>query len=319
MLHPDQDGDLLAVGSLSVGRLLQAWGHISDTGEQVERVYTEPALYLADGTELFLHRSHAVAKVAAVTMLHAVHYMTTMLLFAQLAVLLNPVVLLPLVLCRGHVYSRLVRYADGMAEDAKRARAKFMFATYYDVLVSIGVHIYLWLVLVFLLLFVRVEFNADLALGMDDIAWANWTALTVGKGVAYLAMSELCLYGFLLHPYMGYFVGVHRSGGEGFKDKGHPSRQGLLPGRDAAHGQCQPTMSTYSTLAALSTMNLTYATVGTSCLAPPSCPQPHVILPGDLARYLVTLHGSVWPCAPPCYLTRYRLTLCTLVTLHATL
>ena len=43
-------------------------------------------------------------------------------------------------------------------------------------------------------------------LGSYSLAWAEWTYASVAKGVVYLVVSELCLYGFMLHPYMGYLA-----------------------------------------------------------------------------------------------------------------
>jgi sphingolipid delta-4 desaturase len=52
-----------------------------------------------------------------------------------------------------------------------------------------------------------------------------------------------------MHPYMGYFLGVHRSGGKGFETKESPVLK---------TNECQPTMSTYSCWDAFISMNLTH-------------------------------------------------------------
>eukprot|EP00040_Diaphanoeca_grandis_P027947 m.160237 g.160237 ORF g.160237 m.160237 type:complete len:585 (+) comp31177_c0_seq1:228-1982(+) len=79
------------------------------------------------------------------------------------------------------------------------------------------------------------------------------TISSVAKGFIYLTMSELFLHGWLIHPYFGYFLGVHRSFGGDFKHKGVAP-----PPVPADSTSCQPTMSTYSLLTALSCMNLNY-------------------------------------------------------------
>ena len=53
-------------------------------------------------------------------------------------------------------------------------------------------------------------------------------------GLFYLLLSDLFLHGFLLHPFAGFFLGVHRS------ELGGGSVEERLA--------CQPTMSTYSSL-----------------------------------------------------------------------
>jgi fatty acid desaturase len=85
-----------------------------------------------------------------------------------------------------------------------------------------------------------------LGLGLHTWLWATALLLLCfaggGWGAAlYLLLSELFLHGFCFHPYAGFFLGVHRSE--------------LSKGREA---ECQPTMSTYSTLASWATLNLTH-------------------------------------------------------------
>lgn len=85
--------------------------------------------------------------------------------------------------------------------------------------VSFAVHSYLWMGVLLLI------------------------ALHAGShAVLYVVLSELFLHGFLLHPWAGYFLGVHWSDATG----------------SSAAGACQPTMSTYNALAALLSLNLTY-------------------------------------------------------------
>ena len=60
-----------------------------------------------------------------------------------------------------------------------------------------------------------------------------------------------------MHPYMGYFLGVHRSGGGGFKSKKLENLKPVDSGASEMDG-CQPTMSTYGIFSAAASMNLTH-------------------------------------------------------------
>lgn len=79
------------------------------------------------------------------------------------------------------------------------------------------------------------------------------------KGLLYLLLSELFLHGFCFHPYLGYFLGVHRSRGEGFggSDGVEPGGKAAAPRADGVD-ECQPTMSTYGPLTSIACMNLNY-------------------------------------------------------------
>jgi len=104
---------------------------------------------------------------------------------------------------------------------------------------ALGVGLQAWLVLVVNLWLVLGPFSgADGAGG-----WSVWSAF---KGTMYLLLSELFLHGFAFHPYFGYFLGVHRSQGEGF----------ATPASRVA--PCQPTMSVYNRWTALVSLNLNY-------------------------------------------------------------
>ena len=65
------------------------------------------------------------------------------------------------------------------------------------------------------------------------------TSVEVIKLLIYLALAELFLFDWLFHPYAGYFLSVHGS-------------------RKPPGAQCQPTMSTYSLFASLSSANLNF-------------------------------------------------------------
>jgi len=116
---------------------------------------------------------------------------------------------------------------------------------------SMGAHTWLWLGLSYVLL----------AYGVPRPSIGSCIL-----GLLYLYLSELFLHGFACHPYFGYFLGVHRSGGDGFAPpsdgaKPTPSARTSTSTADAAaaaavSGGCQPTMSTYSRLTSLSCLNL---------------------------------------------------------------
>ena len=119
---------------------------------------------------------------------------------------------------------------------------------------SMGAHTWLWLGLSYALL----------AHGVPrPSAW------TCALGLLYLYLSELFLHGFACHPYFGYFLGVHRSGGDGFAPPSDGAEQPMPAARTSAStadadaatavgGGCQPTMSTYSRLTSLSCLNLNF-------------------------------------------------------------
>lgn len=94
---------------------------------------------------------------------------------------------------------------------------------------GIGLHTWAWVGTLWLLLVVL--------LPQDGSAW---------MGLFYLTLSELCLHGFGFHPYLGFFLGVHRS-------RRHAGAAGSPPPPD-----CQPTMSTYSRFAAIASLNLSF-------------------------------------------------------------
>jgi fatty acid desaturase len=75
------------------------------------------------------------------------------------------------------------------------------------------------------------------------VPWAEVTAAQIWNMLIYLGLSELFLFGFLFHPFMGYFLGVHGS-------------RGGSRNADDGEQMCQPTMSTYSYFASVSTGNL---------------------------------------------------------------
>jgi hypothetical protein len=96
----------------------------------------------------------------------------------------------------------------------------------------------------------------------------GWTRQTFAKGFCYMILSELFLHGFAFHPYFGYFLGVHRSFGQGFIPKGEgggadTGTGGPSPAPTPAYrpgdnniADCQPTMSTYGWVTSFASLNL---------------------------------------------------------------
>jgi fatty acid desaturase len=92
---------------------------------------------------------------------------------------------------------------------------------------------------------------AGLSVGVQAWAWMGAAQLIHSyaglNATIYLVLSELFLHGFLLHPYAGYFLGVHRS-------------DAAMTLGDDRRPRCQPTTSTYSSVAAALSLNLTHHT-----------------------------------------------------------
>ena len=112
-------------------------------------------------------------------------------------------------------------HARALVELADDANARAALSEYIVMGCSFGVHTWTWLTLLIALTY-----------------YAGPCALT------YVALSDLFLHGFALHPWAGYFLGVHWS------DAGSADGPTRV--------NCQPTMSTYEPLAALLCLNLTY-------------------------------------------------------------
>jgi len=86
----------------------------------------------------------------------------------------------------------------------------------------------------------------------------DWTP--AWKGLFYLALSELFLFGFCYHPFMGYFLQVHGSeskpNGDTVGYEGAADTSVELVETGAAGRRCQPTTSIYSSCASVATGNL---------------------------------------------------------------
>jgi cytochrome b involved in lipid metabolism/fatty acid desaturase len=253
LFFPDGDGDMLALGTLSLGHVLESWGSVS--GAMASR------RYLAEDLLSTFH-NWKYLKVLLVQLGHLQHHGMMSLLFLQL-LLLPPFISFPLFLCPDFVARSILQLTRAsfdatsivadLGVDVEDLACKMMCR----IISSVGVHAYLWVGLDWWLLFG--PYSAPFSLG------------ACVKGIVYLYLSELFLYGFLCHPFMGYFLGVHRSRGLGFTSpvtaaSSHVSATDAATAHRVQMGSagtrrdagCQPTMSTYSFWAAVCSMNLTH-------------------------------------------------------------
>jgi hypothetical protein len=351
-LMPDSDGDLLAVGTLSLGRVLVRWGQWLDTLEESveggggniggrlsstkdgfsgfsKREYFPTS---ADTDMLYFHATKLL-KCAAAQGAHVGHHFGLLLPFLFSAMSIPPPLNIVMLLIPTNVALRW--YVVGMEwlekyfkpppsppssevehkEEEKEEKINFEeHAPFIREALRIGpslsVHSWLWILMAFCLLFVvggsgesgsesssggsssssggRSENGTNIVVAQlpGSASSVSWTLMSVAKGFMYLYLSELFLYGFAMHPFMGYFLGTHRSGGDGFGKKESTGRGGggerrgerenrgeyssIMQNRsgkgDKLHGGvgtnhvggCQPTMSTYSVVSSLSSLWLTH-------------------------------------------------------------
>ena len=99
-------------------------------------------------------------------------------------------------------------------------------------------------------------------IGAHSLLWAASFAALVGmprggdpwKTVVYLCLSELFLYGFGFHPFAGYFLAVHRCDVDASPEDDLRVRDSKV--RPKSLLEKQPTTSTYSALASITSANL---------------------------------------------------------------
>lgn len=241
MFFPDGDGDLFAVGTLSLGKILIHWG--SPTGAMSYR------RYLGDGIMDDFH-NWVVLKALTVQAGHFFHHLLMTLVMLQV-ILFPPFLSLPVFLFpnyTAHVVLSFLRSKFGkLREEFSKECEELLVTESIKLFSSVAVHVYLWVGLAWWLLYGRID-------GSNGEIFNIWSC---AKGYVYLHLSDLFLYGFCFHPFMGYFLGVHRSRGHGFESnkKSDPVDGIATPSDD---GGCQPTMSTYSYWAAVFSMNLTH-------------------------------------------------------------
>jgi hypothetical protein len=257
----DGDGDMLAVGTLSLGRILLSWDPLEYLGQ---RKPSESALFHQESPVEKFHRLKWI-KLVSVQIGHLLHHAMMMQIFL-FGLFFPPFLSLPVFLFPDKAVE-LLYYLKKRHEDAKRAAElkqqeqeqleqgrirldavlesgtfgtsepsagvtaaatateeqqqqtqeqppippetmDVILRTFTRLTASLSLHTWAWVCLDAWLLFWQAQ---------------GWTLGSVLKGLCYLYLSELCLYGFALHPFMGYFLGVHRSGGKGFERKAAPA------------------------------------------------------------------------------------------------
>ena len=272
-LMPDSDGDAFAVGTLSLGKLLMRWKSSMDDDGGPGRLQRE---YVGQHSEYIMDihtntLANKLLKCILAQLSHVAFHFSLIGPNVTLAVLLWPPVSVALMLM-----------PETWIVSGNKAR-ELVMRMFVRVAPSTALHNWAWIVLGWWLLF-RVGGGGGEQGGVSNDVLV-WTWVSVAKGVWYLWLSELFLYGFLFHPFMGYFLGTHRSGGEGFKKKveGHDSAGGRGGGEGGGRGAyasvrgtdddpeeandgggsgggdtCQPTMSTYSASASAACLYLTH-------------------------------------------------------------
>jgi fatty acid desaturase len=251
MFFPEGDGDMFALGNLSMGRLLESWGSVA--GRLSTRIYVSEA-------EVRRFHSLPLVKVVSFQVIHFFHHlMMTLSLFH--AILIPPIISLPAFIfperVSKFVVSQLRSRLGRLREDLSPECEELLITMVTRLSSSVGVHAYLWAGMTWWLLY-------GMHMSSSSFMWSSCF-----NGFVYLYLSELFLYGFMCHPFMGYFLGVHRSRGRGFTSSvtsSHTSGADAASARMVEMGSagtredagCQPTMSTYSFWAAVCSMNLTH-------------------------------------------------------------
>ena len=299
LLFPDSDGDVFAIGTLSMGRILKSWESSSiEAGAGVNYDHgssditsLKPREYFDIGMVKMFHTYTPIIKFAAIQCLHIQHHAGMALLLLHTLVMI-PLVSIPLFLFPDELAYFLRKYIWKWILERAKAKAKardtntntsnntntniseelqqtslfspevlqFIMSFAIRLGASVGLHSWLWFGSMIYLLF----YSSAGSIHTDNgVIIASWTFYSVFKGFIYLYLSELFLYGFCMHPFMGYFLGVHRSGGNGFGSlKGginsNCSNARSNEGQGHGFNGCQPTMSTYGYLSALFSMNLTH-------------------------------------------------------------
>jgi len=133
---------------------------------------------------------------------------------------------------------------------------------------TIGLHSFLWPAVMLRLFCTEWAFAVDASYAnlfvfqtvdlWGSVFPMDWTP--AWKGLFYLALSEMFLFGFCYHPFMGYFLQVHGSesklNGDSVGYEGAADTSVALVETGTAGRRCQPTTSIYSSCASLATGNL---------------------------------------------------------------
>jgi len=281
LVTTDGDGDAFAIGTLSLGRILQSWSKTIintsasvDEGVHLDNIYLSPMKKLPSWLKNNFYLIK-LFKIIAAQGLHVAHHLSLLQPYLYAAIVMPPPLAILIMLLPKYIYP-----VQGQ-KWFQQIRA----------MASISIHSWLWIGLnVIMSMMVgnhasTTDVGCHWNLANSNITGRNkfqlcgdlgWTPIM--KGLLYLYLSELFLYGFCLHPFMGYFLGTHRSGGLGFNTKSNSSsieRGGYEAVRSidstkeekddtnmndlhSTPSSCQPTMSTYSLLSSISSLWLSH-------------------------------------------------------------
>eukprot|EP00746_Dinoflagellata_sp_MGD_P028790 gnl/MRDRNA2_/MRDRNA2_168042_c0_seq1.p1 gnl/MRDRNA2_/MRDRNA2_168042_c0~~gnl/MRDRNA2_/MRDRNA2_168042_c0_seq1.p1 ORF type:complete len:457 (+),score=49.30 gnl/MRDRNA2_/MRDRNA2_168042_c0_seq1:29-1372(+) len=193
------------------------------------------------GTQLFLwlHKAPYVGLVLMDAVIHILH--SLFLLVFALQVGLGSLVLMPIrVFAYKWLQDILVQDLQRHPSISKDARSSLDLEVHQMInsLCHVSTHLWWWLVV-------------DAAVLISGPC----TARAVFLGFSYLYLSELFYHGFLLHPYMAFWLATHGVGtGEFDSSSGGINTVSV----EQPSVGCQATMSTYSQFFALLTGNLTF-------------------------------------------------------------
>ena len=229
MFMPEGDGDLLAVGNFCYGRILKQWRQIEkythnthntniDTQNSQNRHTYIPRVYISDVTLATIHRSK-ILKITCSIILHLLHH--GLLSYALLHTgLLLPLISLPIFIFPEyfveHWYKLAKRYMKDTSKMSKMSSEyqRFLISFMINMSASQGLHVWCFVCLNIYLLFCARGIgisgtSISGTIGISSSSDTNWTYTwgSVAKGFMYLYLSELFLYGFAFHPYMGYVSG----------------------------------------------------------------------------------------------------------------
>lgn len=169
-----------------IGRILKNWRLFDDTNKRYL-----PREYFSNSIIATIHRSKPL-KIMSVLLLHIQHHGLLSFAMAHMGFIIPPISI-PAFLCPSYFESWLehfMRISPDYSKIITPETKKFLISFIVRTSASQGLHTWLWICLNIYLLF---WYRAEL-----------WSWNSVFKGFFYLYLSELFLYGFAFHPYMGY-------------------------------------------------------------------------------------------------------------------
>jgi fatty acid desaturase len=235
---PDGDGDLASPQNFSYGRILEKWGVRKGVEYIVPRKYYGWNKDLTGGIMAWIHRI-PLFKMFFILLVQIGTQLLTLSMILSSVLIPLPIALF------GCCFPDMMTHVGIKLVTSLKIYKKLKFtyplsAAVYEAC-TLCVHTWLWLSYsIYLLVFAR----------------SHVTLESMGKGLVYLTLSELCTYGFGFHPYLGFFLGVHRSGGKGFASNTNKTGEESSVLKNKG---CQPSMSTYgSPFDSFATLNLTH-------------------------------------------------------------